>query len=314
MSAGFSTMGRIIAVANQPRAAFRFFNPVDAHINDGGAAFDPLALDDARFAHKGFRRDTTRATERDIAHLIFPDEVQTLPAAEDDKAGGPDGRLGDRLMLPLRIYNHADQPVKVGDFCRFGDRRGFVEDVGLRSTRIRRRDDTLVSVPNADFVQRELHNYARRRTRLYETTLGLRYETTPEQLRYVLVRLREMLNRHPKVSPEKLHVRFHGFGAYSLDIALFAYIRTRDRLTYRAIREDINLRIIDIINEAGTGFAFPSQTTYIGRDTGLDSERGREAERQVQEWRSAGQLPFPEFDESSREAQEDIRLSFVSCG
>jgi MscS family membrane protein len=163
-----------------------------------------------------------------------------------------------------------------------------------------------VSVPNADFVQKELHNYARRRARLYETTLGLRYETTPEQLRYVLAKLREMLNGHPKVSPDKLHVRFAGFGAYSLDITLFAFIRTRDRLTYRAITEDINFRIIDIVNEAGTGFAFPSQTIYLGRDTGLDSERGREAEMRVQGWRSQGRLPFPEFDESSREAQEDI--------
>jgi MscS family membrane protein len=199
-----------------------------------------------------------------------------------------------------------DKPVQIGDFCSFGNEMGTIEEIGLRSTRIRRRDDTLVSVPNADFVQRELHNYARRRARLYETTLGLRYETTPEQLRYVLVRLREMLNGHPKVSPEKLHVRFLSFGAYSLDIALFAYIRTRDRLTYQAIREDINLRIIDIVNEAGTGFAFPSQTAYLSRDTGLDSERGSEAERQVQEWRSAGQLPFPEFEKSVREAQEDV--------
>jgi MscS family membrane protein len=199
-----------------------------------------------------------------------------------------------------------DKPVRIGDFCRFGNEVGTVEAIGMRSTRIRRTDDTLVSVPNADFVQLELHNYARRRARLYETTLGLRYETTPEQLRYVLVRLREMLNGHPKVSPDKLHVRFDGFGAYSLDIALFAFIRTRDWLTYRAIREDINLRIIDIVNEAGTGFAFPSQTAYLSRDTGLDSERSREAEMRVQSWRSEGRLPFPEFDESAREAQEDI--------
>jgi MscS family membrane protein len=87
-----------------------------------------------------------------------------------------------------------DKPVQIGAFCSFGNEIGTIEEMGLRSTRIRRRDDTLVTVPNADFVQRELHNYARRRARLYETTLGLRYETTPEQLRYVLVRLREMLN------------------------------------------------------------------------------------------------------------------------
>jgi MscS family membrane protein len=103
-----------------------------------------------------------------------------------------------------------------------------------------------------------------------------------------------------------LHVRFDSFGAYSLDIALFAYIRTRDWLSYRAIKEDINLRIIDIVSEAGTGFAFPSQTAYLGRDTGLDAERGREAEVQVQRWRSEGQLPFPEFDKSLRGAQEDV--------
>ena len=99
-------------------------------------------------------------------------------------------------------------------------------------------------MPNADFSQRELTNYARRRRWLYETTLSLRYETSPEQLRYVMAKLREMLLGHPKVSPDWLHVRFDdGFGAYSLDVAVFAYIRTRDWLTYRAIREDINLRI-----------------------------------------------------------------------
>jgi MscS family membrane protein len=168
------------------------------------------------------------------------------------------------------------------------------------------RRDTLVSLPNADFSQRELTNYARRRRWLYETTLGLRYETSPEQLRYVMAKLQEMLLGHPKVSPDWLHVRFDGFGAYSLDLAVFAYIRTRDWLTYRAIREDINLRIMDIVKEAGTSFAFPSQTAYFGRDAGLDAERGQEAETQVQEWRSKGQLPFPEFDEGVRGEKEDI--------
>jgi MscS family membrane protein len=161
-------------------------------------------------------------------------------------------------------------------------------------------------VPNPDFSQRELHDYTRRRRRLYQTILGLRYETSTEQLRYVIAELREMLLGHPKVSPDNLYVRFGGFGAYSLDVAVFAYIRTRDRLTYRAIREDINLRIMNIVEEAGTGFAFPSQTAYLGRDSGVDAERGREAEVQVQEWRSKGQLPFPEFDEAIRGQKEDV--------
>ncbi len=191
----------------------------------------------------------------------------------------------------------ADKPIRVGDFCRFGNDLGTVEAIGLRSTRLRKLDDTLVSIPNADFSQRELTNLTRRRRRLYKTTLGLRYETSPEQLRYLLAKLREMLIAHPKVSGDDLHVRFQGFGAYSLDIVVFAYIRTRDWLTYRAIREDINLRIMDIVKETGTGFAFPSQTAYVGRDAGLDAELGQNAETQVQAWRSKGQLPFPEFAE-----------------
>jgi len=199
----------------------------------------------------------------------------------------------------------ADKPIRVGDFCGFGNEEGWVEEIGLRSTRVRRRDDVLVSIPNADFSQMHLHNYARIRRRLYRTIIGLRYETTPEQLRYVLASLREMLIRHPKVSPDDLHVRFDGFGDYSLNLELYAYIRTRDWLTYRGIREDINLRIMDIVNEAGTAIAFPSQTNYFSRDTGLDTERGKVAESRVEDWRQRQELPFPEFDEEQQEGLED---------
>ncbi len=200
----------------------------------------------------------------------------------------------------------ADKPVRVGDYCRFGEEYGTVEEIGLRSTRLRKFDDTLVTVPNGDFSQRELTNFTVRRQRLYHTTLGLRYETTPEQLRYVMAKLREMFLGHPQVSPDWLYVRFDGFGDFSLDIEIYAYIRAPQWLKYGAIREDISFRIMDIVKEAGTGFAFPSQTAYLGRDTGLDAERGQEAETQVQAWRSEGKLPFPDFDEAQIREKEDI--------
>jgi MscS family membrane protein len=120
----------------------------------------------------------------------------------------------------------ADKPVRVGDFCHFGDEEGIVEEIGLRSTRIRKRNDVLVTVPNADFSQMQLENSARILQRVYHETLGLRYETTPDQLRYVLAKLREMLIGHPKVSPYRLHVRFRGFGAYSLDVEVYARTHT----------------------------------------------------------------------------------------
>lgn len=199
----------------------------------------------------------------------------------------------------------SDKPVRIGDYCRFGDEYGTVEDIGMRSTRIRKRDDTLVTVPNSTFSQLQLTNYDRRRRRLYDTVLGLRYETTPEQLRYVMAQLRGMLIAHPKVASDQLHVRFVGFGAYSLDIRLFAYIRTRDWLSYQAIVEDINLRVMDIVADAGTGIAFPSQTTYLGRDSGIDEQLGKQAEAKVEKWRADGQLPFPDYSEEQVKAKED---------
>jgi MscS family membrane protein len=189
-----------------------------------------------------------------------------------------------------------DKPVRVGDVCRFGDERGIVENIGLRSTRIRKYEDTIVSVPNAQFTQLQLENLSERKKRLFRVTLGLRYETTSEQLRYVLAKLREMLLDHPMVSSERLRVRFRQFGDYSLDIELFAYVKTNDSLEYWAIREDLNLRIMEIIKAAGTNFAFPSQTAYFTQDSGLDAKRSGEAEAQVENWRAKGKLPFSDFD------------------
>ena len=199
----------------------------------------------------------------------------------------------------------ADRPVKVGDYCRFGEQEGTVVDIGLRSTRLRLRDDTLVSVPNANFAQMELHNHSQRRQRLYRPIIGLRYETTSEQLRFVLAKLREMLLAHPRVSSDPMFVRFMGFGAYSLDIEMFASTKASNWLEYRAIREDLNFRIMEIVKEAGTGFAFPSQTNYYTRDSGLDAERSQEAEERVQFWRSRNKLPFPEHELEDQDQLED---------
>jgi len=200
----------------------------------------------------------------------------------------------------------ADRPVRVGDFCRYGEEIGTVEEIGLRSTRIRSLERTLVTVPNAEFSQMKLDNFAARDQRLLKTVLGLRYETTPEQLRYVLAELRKMLLGHPMVTPAPARVRFVGYGAYSLDLEVFAYLRCQDQDEFLAINEDILLRIADIISQAGTGFAFPSQTAYLTRDRGIDPERGHEAEAEVDNWRENNQLPFPEFDPGLRWEMEDI--------
>ena len=199
----------------------------------------------------------------------------------------------------------ADRPVRVGDFFRYGDQVGTVEEIGLRSTRVRTLDRTVVAIPNAEFSNLRLENFAHRdRMRIY-TIIGVRYETTPDQIRYLLARLRQILLAHPRVTDDPARVRMVGFGAYSLDLEVFAYVDTEDWSEFLGIREDIFLRFIDAVTESGTGFAFPSTTTYVGRDSGLPEEEARRAEARVAEWREKGELPFPAFSESFRSEEEN---------
>jgi len=189
-----------------------------------------------------------------------------------------------------------DQPVRVGDFCRFGDGKlGVIETIGLRSTRVRTLDRTLITVPNSEFSEIHLENFAARDRIRLVTVLGLRYETTADQLRFVLAELRKSLLEHPRVLDDPARVRFVGFGAHSLDLEVYAYVGTNDWSEFLKIREDLFLRFMDVVGAAGTGFAFPSQTLYLGRDEGLDRELSTRAEQAVQGWREAGELPFPDF-------------------
>jgi MscS family membrane protein len=186
-----------------------------------------------------------------------------------------------------------DQPVHVGDFCRFGDQVGTVEDIGVRSTRIRTLERTLVTIPNAEFASLQIENFARRDRIFLSVRIGVRYETTPDQLRHLLIELKKMLLAHPKVDPDPARVRFANLGAYSLDLDIFAYVRTTDYNEFLAVREDLFLRMMDVVSASGTGFAFPSQTNYDARE-GWDTEKVRAVEATVQRWREAGTLFLPD--------------------
>ena len=199
-----------------------------------------------------------------------------------------------------------NKPVRIGDFCRYGDQVGTIEHIGLLATRIRSLERSVVTVPNAEFSETKIDNFEMRDQRLLKTVLKLRYETTAEQIRYILARLRKLLLGHPKVTPAPARVRFIGYGDFSKDLEVFAYLDCADHDTFLAIQEDLLLRMEDIVNEAGSGFAFPSQTAYLTRDKGIDSKRQGEAEARVEDWRKRGRLPFPEFEEAERHRYENI--------
>jgi MscS family membrane protein len=189
----------------------------------------------------------------------------------------------------------SDQPIRVGDFCRAGEFLGTVLAIGLRSTRIRTLDRTIVSIPNGQLALMNLENFTMRDKTWFHHTLSLRYETTAEQLRYILAGIREMLYGHPKIESSSARVRFIGFGDSSLNLEVFAYVLETDYAAFLHIQEDLLLRIMDIVSASGSGFAFPSQTTYLAQDTGLDAGKSQEAIRKVREWRGKRELPFPDF-------------------
>jgi MscS family membrane protein len=217
----------------------------------------------------------------------------------------------ENLIGGFMLY--LDKPVRVGDFCNFGDHSGNVEKIGVRSTQVRGLDRTLISIPNAQFADMQIVNWARCDQMLINQTIGLRYETTADQLRYVLAKMREMFHGHPRIDSETVRVRFAGYGASSLDIDIRVYAKTREWNDFYAIKEDVLLRIDDIVEQSGTSFAFPSQTVYLGKDEGLDAELGDKAKQEVALWRRTSQLPFPRFS-ASKLKQFDDKLSYPPRG
>jgi MscS family membrane protein len=163
----------------------------------------------------------------------------------------------------------------------------------------------VITVPNADFAQMQIVNFSRRDMNLFQAKLGLRYETTPDQLRFVAAKIRKLLIQHNKVSPDPARVRFSEFAdsAYILDV--YAFVRAADWNEYMAVKEDLNLKIAEIVRDCGTSLAFPSQTLYLARDQGVDSERGKATELEVAQWREEKRLPFPDFDYAERAEMTD---------
>ena len=140
-----------------------------------------------------------------------------------------------------------------------------------------------------------LENFTMRDKIWFHHMLHLRYETTAEQLRYILAEIRRMLYQHPKIETPSARIRFVGFGSSSLDLEIFAYVLDTTYEVFLEIQEDLLLRVMGIIEASGGGLALPSQMTYVTKDSGLDAEKSQKAIETVHQWREQGKLPFPDF-------------------
>jgi MscS family membrane protein len=187
-----------------------------------------------------------------------------------------------------------DEVFRVGDTCKFGDRTGTIEDIGLRSTRIRTEERTLVAIPNGTVATINLENLSRRDKILFKTTLGMRPETKADHMRYVLAELRRLLYSHPKVETQTVRVRLTDIAGTQLSIELVSYILTRDYNEYAAVKEDLLLRMMEVMEDAGSGLALPAQTLYLSRDSGVETEKADAATKKIADLRDSKKLPFPD--------------------
>jgi MscS family membrane protein len=156
-----------------------------------------------------------------------------------------------------------DQPFRVGDAINVDGVVGVVEVVGLRSSRLRTPDRTLVTIPNGKLADMRVESYTARDRWRIATSLGLRYGTTAAQLRRVLAEIEAALRDHPAAGPDTPLVRFAEFQASSLSIEIQAWVQAPDVVEFGRIRGELFLRFMEIVEAAGTGFAFPTQTVHV---------------------------------------------------
>lgn len=156
-----------------------------------------------------------------------------------------------------------ERPFTLGDWISIGSTEGTVEDVGFRSTKVRTLDGSLVILPNTTVCSQTLINGTQRTKRLFRFTLGVTYNTTRPQIEHLLDELRSLLKSCPEVDSDSVQVRLQGFGSSSIDILIHCYVLRPDLAGFLQVQEQLNLQIIDIMNQLGIDFAFPSQSIYI---------------------------------------------------
>jgi len=151
----------------------------------------------------------------------------------------------------------SDRPVLVGDFCLFGTQAGTVEDIGLRSTRIRTNDRTIVTIPNSAFSTMTIENLSRRDRMWFHPTLRLRRDTSPDKVREMMDAVAKILRQHHMVQVGDVPVRFTKITDYTLDLETFAYVATADYNEFLQVQTELFLQFLEAGARHGVGFAVP---------------------------------------------------------
>ena len=181
-----------------------------------------------------------------------------------------------------------DKAIVVGDSCKIGDRTGTVEDIGLRSTRIRTEERTVLLIPNGTMATATLENFRFRDKILCRQVVRLRYDLSPDHLRYVLAQIREVLAKNPKVEASTSRVRVLRFGDYAIEVEIYAYILERDYATFLGAQEALILDVLDTLDRTGGALALPSQATIVTQDAWIDPDKAAAAKKAIESGRASG--------------------------
>jgi MscS family membrane protein len=190
-----------------------------------------------------------------------------------------------------------DKALQIGDACRIGDQRGTVEDIGLRSTKLRTEERTVVTIPNGTVANAVLENFRQRDKILFRQTVRLRYDLAPDHVRYALQELRATLKQNNRVEDASSRVRLLRFVDACMEVEIYAYFLVRDYADYLALQEDLLLNVADTLERTGAGVAFPAQTTILAKEVAVDPEKEKAAKTAIEAARKAGtvggQMPSP---------------------
>ena len=197
------------------------------------------------------------------------------------------------------ITLYTARPIRPGDWCRFGQIQGTVEEIGLRSVTLRTKNRTLVTVPNSMFSSADIENFSvRDRIRFYKL-LELQMPT-PDQLRAILGEFRTLFAAHPMVRQDTISIRLADIEAATAVVRLDAGILTRNYEEYLAVAEDLNLRIIEIVHQNGAIFSGPGQVLQIRDFQQAGEEKLQEVEAKLEVWRQGEGMPFPDLSEEEK--------------
>ncbi len=164
------------------------------------------------------------------------------------------------------IMIFADRSLKIGDWIKGGGVEGIVEEISIRSTKIRTFEHSLITVPNANLANNPIENFSRRGIRRINMRLGLTYSTSAAQIEGVVNDLRDMLHDRDDIDQQTIFIYFDQFADSSLSIFCYFFTATAQWQQYLEIKQDVYLEIMRIVKSHGAEFAFPSQSIYFEND------------------------------------------------